>query len=129
MAANPAVPFWDEGNTFTGHALTAVTGKRFVAVTGAAVGDNPGVGHAAASATVKSVGVAAYDAPAGSKVSVYSSPGIVMPVVAVGAIAAGALVWSAADGRATATTVAGAQPAGLAMRDAADGTDAPIKLI
>ena len=128
MATNPAVPFWDEGNTFTGHASAAVTGKRFVTISGPRVDGNPRVAHAAQTATTKPVGVAAYDAPSGGKVTVYSAPGIVMPVTASGAITAGAPVFSTADGKATATAVADAEPAGHALDDAADGTDAVIKL-
>ena len=128
MATNPAVPFWDEGNTFTGHASTAVTGKRFVSISGARVDGNPRVAHAAGSATVRAVGVAAYDAASGAKVTVYSGPGIVMPVTAAGAITAGQDVYSDAQGRATATQPTGARPAGVALDDAADGTDAVIKL-
>lgn len=128
MATNPAVPFWDEGNTFTGHAATAVTGKRFVVIAGARVDGNPRVGHAVSAARVKPVGVSAYDAASGAKVSVYSGPGIVMPVTASGAITAGQDVYSTADGKASATVVAGAPVAGWALDDAADGADAVIKL-
>lgn len=129
MAVNPAVPFWDEANTFTGHASAAVTGKRFVTISGARIGDNPRVAHAASSATAKPVGVAAYDVASGAKVTVYSQPGIIMPVTATGAISAGAPVFSAADGRATATNPGGtALVAGWAIDDAADGADAVIKL-
>lgn len=129
MATNPAVPFWDEGNTFTGHASAAVTGKRFVTISGARVDGNPAVAHAASAAAVKPVGVAAFDAASGAKVTVYSSPGIVMPVTASGAITAGAPVYSTADGSATSTApVAGALIAGYALDDAASGADAVIKL-
>lgn len=129
MATNPAVPFWDEGNTFTGHASAAVTGKRFVTISGARVDGNPRVAHAASAAAVKPVGVAAYDAASGAKVTVYSAPGIVMPVTADGSITAGAPVFSTAAGKATATDPGtGSSPAGYALDDAADGTDAVIKL-
>jgi hypothetical protein len=129
MAINPAVPFWDEGNTFTGHASAAVTGKRFVSISGARVDGNPRVAHAVGSATVRSVGVAAYDAASGTKVTVYSAPGLIMPVVADGAITAGQDVYSTAVGKAIATQPTGARPAGVAVDDAADGTDAVIRLL
>lgn len=130
MATNPAVPFWDEGNTFTGHASAAVTGKRFVSISGPRVDGNPRVAHAAQGTNGKrAVGVAAYDAPSGGKVTVYSGPGIVMPVTAAGAISAGDDVYSDANGKATATSPgAGARPSGTALDDAADGTDAVVKL-
>ena len=126
MATNPAVPFWDEGNTFTGHASAAVTGKRFVTISGPRVEGNPAVAHAAGTATTKAVGVAAYDAAAGTKVTVYSGPGIVMPVTAGAAIAAGAPIYSLADGRAT--SVATGNIVGWALDDAAVGADCPVKL-
>lgn len=129
MAANPAVPFWDEANTFTGHAGAAITGKRFVVVSGARVADRIRVGHAASSATVKPVGVSAFDAASGAGVTVYNQPGIIVPVTATGAITAGAPVFSVADGRATATNPGGTGIiAGWAMDDAVDGADAVIKL-
>ena len=128
MATNPAVPFWDEAESFTCHASAAVTGKRFVVIAGARVDGNPRVGHAVSAARVKPVGVSAYDAASGAKVSVYSGPGIVMPVTASGAITAGQDVYSTADGKASATVVAGAPVAGWALDDAADGADAVIKL-
>jgi hypothetical protein len=129
MAVNPAVPFWDEGNAITGHAQTNVLGKRFVTIVGARVDGNPRVGHAVGSATVKAIGVSAYDAAAGLKVTYYGAPGIVMPVTAAGPITAGAPVFSDAAGKATATNPGGTSlVAGWAMDDAADGTDAVIKL-
>ncbi len=128
MATNPAVPFWDEANTFTGHASAAITGKRFVSISGARIGDNPRVAHAVGSATVKPVGVSAYDAASGAKVTVYSAPGLIMPVTVAGAVTAGQPVYSDATGKATATNPGSAIIAGWACDDAADTTDCPIKL-
>lgn len=129
MALNPAVPFWDEGNTITCHATAAVTGKRFVSSSGARVEGNPAVAHAAGAVAVKPVGVSAYDAAIGGKLSVYSAPGLVMPVTAAVALVAGQPVYSAVDGRATnVAPVAGALIAGYALDDAAIGADAVIKL-
>lgn len=130
MSSNPAVPFWDEGNTFTGHAQAAVTGKRFVTITGARVDGNPRVGHAINSATSISVGVSGFDAAAGAKVTVYSSPGIVMPVTAAVSLVAGDLVYSDASGKAVKVAPSGAViPAGVALDDAAADADAVIKLL
>jgi len=127
MATDTAVPFWDEANTITCHAEAAVTGKRFVTISGPRVDGNPQVSHAAGTATTKAIGVAAYTVAAGAKVSVYTAPGLVMPVTVAGAITAGDDVYSDADGKATAT-VTGLM-VGIALDDAADGTDAPIKLV
>lgn len=126
MATNPAVPFWDEGNTITARGSAAITGKRFVTVSGARIDDNPAVAHAAGTATTKALGVSARDAAVNEPVTVYSAPGLVMPVTTADALTAGAAVYSAADGRAT-TTATGVI-VGYALDDAAPGTDALIKL-
>lgn len=128
MATNPAVPLWDEADTITCHAETAVTGKRFVHVSGPRVGDNPQVEHQVGAAGKKALGVSAYDAAAGAKVSVYAGVQV-MPVTASGAITAGQVVYSAADGKAVAAQPAGALPAGIAVDDAADGADCPVYLV
>lgn len=129
MATNPAVPFWDEGNTITCHAGGAITGKRFVTISGPRTDDNPTVTHQAGAANNRTLGVSARDAAQGDKFSVYSSPGLVMPVTAGEAITAGDEVYSAADGRAVKTQPAGAIAAGTALDDAAVGVDCPIKLV
>lgn len=129
MATNTAVPFWDEGNTITCHASAAITGKRFVAISGARVEGNPRVAHAASAVAVKSFGVSGYDAVSGGKVSVYTAPGIVMPVTAAVAITAGQPVYSDATGQATnVAPVAGALISGHAADDAAIGAECPVKL-
>lgn len=129
MATNPAVPYWDEGNTFTGHASADVLGKRFVHVSGARADGNPRVAHAVGAAGKRVVGVTGFDAKSGQKVTVYSSPGIVMPVVAAEAITAGDLLYSDAAGEAVSTPPAGALPAAIALDDADDGDDVPAKLL
>lgn len=128
MAVNPAVPYWDEANTFTGRASATITGKRFVTISGARVDGHPRVNHAEGSATKRAVGVSAYDAPNGGDVTVYSGPGIIMPVTASGAVTAGQDVYSTPTGAAIATQPTGARPAGMALDDAADGADLPVKL-
>lgn len=130
MATNTAVPFWDEGNTITCHASAAVTGRKFVSISGARVEGNPRVAHVAQGVNGKTpLGVAGYDAPSGGKVSVYSAPGIVMPVIAAVAITANDLIYSTADGSATNVSPgAGAIPAGKALDDAVIGAECPVKL-
>ena len=129
MATNPAVPFWDEGNTITCHASEALTGKRFVHVSAPRTDGNPTVDHSVGAAGKRVLGVTARDAASGEKVSVYSAPGLVMPVTTAEAISAGALVYSDADGKAVDTQPTGALVAGIALDDAADGADCPIKLV
>lgn len=129
MALNPAVPFWDEANTITCHAEAAVTGKRFVTVSGPRVDGRPQVSHVAGAVAGKPLGVSAYDVPADTAVSVYSSPGLVMPVRAAVALVAGQPVYSTADGSATnVAPVVGALIAGTVLDDAAIDDDAVVKL-
>lgn len=129
MAVNPCVPFWDEGNTFTGHASAAITGKRFVSISGARVDGNPRVNHAVGAATRRAVGVSGYDAASGAKVTVYAGPGIVVPVTTSEAITAGDLLYSAANGTAVKTQPTNAPALAIALDDAADATDVPAKLL
>lgn len=130
MATDTAVPFWDEAESLTCHASGAVTGKRFVTINGARVDGNPRVGHVAQGAnTKKPAGVSGYSVVDGAKVTVYTKPGLVMPVTAAVAITAGDDVYSDATGKATNVSPgAGARPAGTAWDDAAIGVDCPVKL-
>lgn len=123
MATNPAVPFWDKAETLTAHAEAAITGKRFVTISGARTDGKPTVSHAAAGAPA---GVSGYDAPAGSDVTVYQGKQV-MPVTAAVAITAGDALYSTADG--SATNVAAGPIRGYAFDDAAAGTDVPVKLV
>lgn len=121
---NQAVPFWTPAQALTAHAGVALTGKRFVRVSGPRVGGNVQVNH---SAGADVLGVAAYDSPAGDKVTV-NAVGIV-PVTAAAAITAGQRVTSDATGQAAvATGAAGATVAyaGIAVDDAAAGADVPV---
>lgn len=125
MATNPAVPFWDNADTVTAHATAAVTGKRFVTISGARVDGKPAVAHAAGTAATKALGVSAFDAAINTDVTVYKGKQV-MPVTAAVALTAGQAVYSAADGRAT--NVATGVVCGYAVDDAAAGADAPIAL-
>lgn len=128
MATNPAVPFWDEGNAITCHAAEALTGKRFVHISGVRTDGNPTVDHSVGAAGKRAFGVTARDAASGTKVTVYSAPGIVVPVTTSEAVDAGDLIYSDADGCAVDTQPSGALPAGIALDDAAQGADVPVKL-
>lgn len=123
MALNPAVPFYSEGAEFTCHAGAAITGKRFVKITGAAVGERPVVVPCTAAAKV--FGVAGFDAAAGEGVTVYRLPNV-MPVNAGAAITAGQEVESNATGQAI--PLAAGKSAGVACADAANAADAKIAL-
>jgi hypothetical protein len=129
MATNPAVPFWDEGTAITGQASAPVTGKRFVRVSGPRVGEQVRIAHAGAG--TRALGVSAHDAAVDQLVTVYSAPGLVMPVRANGAITAGDLVEIAGAGAnaGSVATLAAGVAVGKALDDAAAGADAVIKLL
>lgn len=115
------VPFHFPAQTLTCHASAAVTGRRFVNVTGAPTDDCPTVAHAT---TADALGVAAQDAAAGDKVTVFTCGHL--EVEAGAAVAAGARVTVDGVGRAiTATGAAGAVVAfvGKATRAAAAAGD------
>lgn len=120
--ANETIPYWQPGDTPTCHAKAAVTGKRFVAISGPRVGGNPQVSPAGAG--VKVFGVAGRDAAAGTKVIAHTE-GIV-PVTAGAALTAGQEVQSDATGQAI--VLAAGKPAGSVVDDVALGADAPIQL-
>lgn len=103
------------GDTVTCHAEAAVTGGRFVAITGPRVDGNYQVSHATAAGA--KFGVAARDKGAGDKVMVIKR-GIV-GVTAAAAITAGQEVEVGANGQA-AVFAAGIK-AGVACDDAALG--------
>lgn len=129
MATNPAVPYWDEANTFTARASAAITGKRFVSISGARIDGHPRVNHAVGSATRRAVGVSAYNAASGADVTVYGAPGLIMPVTTAEAITAGDLLYSDANGAAVKTQPTGAPAVAVALDDATSGADVPAKLL
>lgn len=145
---NECIPFYDDGEIITGQATAAVTGKRFLKISGdrtsgpglatTAEGGNYRVAPADAGGRV--FGVASYDVASGAKVPVITGPGTVVPVTADGAISAGDPVSVGAAGKAktaTAQSQSGSSPyavtpgtivVGLCLSGAADGADAEIKL-
>lgn len=89
------VPFHFPAQTLTCHASAAVTGRRFVNVSGAPTDDCPTVAHATNS---DAIGVAAQDAAINTKVTVFTVGHL--EVESGGAIAVGAKVTSDGTGRA-----------------------------
>jgi hypothetical protein len=139
--ANDLVRTREPGQDFTGQATAAVTGKRFVKISGArtnkfnvlgttADGNNYKVAPCAAGQ--QAIGVAKYDQPTvGSKVGVAAAG--VCTVTAGAAITAGQTVMSDATGQAIPWAQSGAYPntnvaLGVAMDDCANGADAEIAL-
>jgi len=134
--ANDLVRVMEPGKDITGQATAAITGKRFLKISGArnhkfnVLGTTPAdnnykVAHASV-AGARVVGVSKYDQPnIGGKVGV--ARGGIMGVTCAAAITAGTEVMSDATGQAVAFTgAAGTFAAGLAMDDAQTGTDVEI---
>lgn len=130
---NEAIAFYDSGEDITGFCTAAVTGKRFVKVSGARTGGGPvsddiGGGNvkvAPAGAGDKVFGVATYDAAINSLVPV-ARANKVMPVLAGAALTAGQEVQSDALGKAI--PLAAGKAAGLVIDDAASGAEAQVSL-
>lgn len=121
MPNNECIPYFEPGTRITGRCTAAVTGRRFVAPSAAPTGgmagtENPRVAHAAAAP----LGVACYDGVLDEEIPLVRGNAVV-PVEAGAAIAVGARVESAADGRAV--TLATGVPAGVALEAATAAGD------
>lgn len=140
IMANDMVPTKLPGQDVTGQATAAVTGKRFLRISGARVnkfntlgtdasGDNYKVAHAQAGGPA--FGVSKYDQPnVGGKVGV--ARGGICIVTAGAAITAGQFVMSDANGQAVPWTSAASEAnakLGYAVDDCANGADAEIALL
>lgn len=119
---NPCQPLYQEGRNITGRASAAVTGKRFVAISGNGTDGIPPVAHAAAGG--RTFGVAGYDAATGEVLPVIRKG--VVPVKAAAAISAFAEVEVGSTGQAI--PKASGVAVGYALFDAASGADAQIHL-
>lgn len=94
---NECVPYYEPGSRITAEAEVAVTGKRFVDISGnkqttvvsAESTDGGNVIVSPCAAGKRGFGVAVMDAAQGAKVPVITSPGTVVPVTAGGSISAG----------------------------------------
>ena len=115
------IPVLTPGHALVSSASATITGGQLVAVSGSGT-----VGPAGA-ASVAWVGVAAFDAASGDRVTVYTDG--VQELTASGAITAGAVVVSGAAGT---VATAGGTPAlgtqvGVALTTAADGAKVRVK--
>ena len=122
--ANELVDIYKPGTDITGRASAAVTGKRFLKISGDRSGGNIAV--APATAGGRTCGVAKYDAASGAVVGIARGNSRVVPVTADGAITAGAEVEVGTAGKAKAKNSGVA--VGYALTAAADGADAEISL-
>jgi hypothetical protein len=122
--ANENVGVYEPGRNITGHTTAAVTGKRFLKITGNRTDGNISVAHADAAGRV--CGVSEFDAAIGQKVGIARGNSRVTFVTAGGAIAAFAEVEVGANG--TAVTKAAGIAVGYAITAAANAADAEISL-
>lgn len=114
------LPIRIPGQALVATASAAITAGQVVEVSG-----NDTVAPAGA-ASAKWLGVAAFDAKAGDRVTVHA--GGTQAPKASGAITAGDLVASAADGK-VATSADGSNAVGLALTTAADGAEVRVQFI
>lgn len=122
--ANENVGVYEPGRDISGRASAAVTGKRFLKISGNRSGGNIAVAHADAAGRV--CGVSKYDAASGEIVGVARGNSRVTYVTAGGNIAAFAEVEVGANGQAV--TKASGVAVGYAVTAATSGADAEISL-
>lgn len=123
--ANECIPLFSPGSTPTCSPSAAVSGKRFVKVSGARVADL--VRIAPCVAGDRAFGVAARDAAIGEPVHVWAHPGDIVPVkVGAGALTAGQDVQSDATGQAI--VLGAGVRLGTIVDDAAAGADGLVQL-
>lgn len=122
--ANENIGVYEPGRDISGRASAAVTGKRFLKISGNRSGGNIAVAHADTGGRI--CGVSKYDAAAGDLVGVTRGNSRVTYVRAGGAIAAFAEVEVGAGGVAVTKTTGVA--VGYAVTAAANGEDAEISL-
>lgn len=131
-AVNECIPLYDPGAAITAQAEAAVVGKRCVSISdpmqgppqaglsSTSEGSNIVCSHA--TAATRPLGVASHDAAANEKFYVLRGSGLVLPINAGAAIAAGAEVEVGTNGRVI--TKASGIAIGVAIDDcAATGTD------
>lgn len=122
--ANENVGVYEPGRDITGRASAAITGKRFLKISGNRSSGNIAVAHADAAGRV--CGVSKYDAASGDIVGVARGNSRVTLVTAGGNIAAFAEVEVGSNGQAV--TKASGVAVGYAVTAATSGADAEISL-
>lgn len=149
---NECTPYQEPGERLpcSVKAGKTVVGKRFVIIAADMQGNPDGlttdvegnnyVIEQAGANEDSPLGVASHNAAEKKKVTVLASPGMVVPVVAGAAINAGELVGIGAEGKAVKAVASSkveieegkadykTPPVGLALADAAEGADCPVKL-
>lgn len=126
--SNECIPFFEPGDRLTGYATAAVTGKRFVAISGdrQANGD---ISIAPPAAGGRVFGVATYDAAIGQRTTIIRKRGTVVPITSTGAgIAAFAEVEVDATGRVLTKAAGVAVGYVITAAAAVAGTEAQVSL-
>lgn len=123
MATNESTPYREPGRTITGHATVAITGCRFVTLSGGRTDGNPNIAYPSAGGVA--VGVTAYSVAAGEKVTIWRGHGIVHQAQAGANIAAGDPVKVNATGQVVPQAGSGAI-IGIAWEAIASGATGPI---
>lgn len=118
------IDVYKPGIDITGRASAAVTGKRFLKITGNRTGGNIAVAPCAAGD--RSCGVSKYDAASGDTVGVARGKDRVVHVTCGADLAAGQEVQAGAAG--VAIVAAAGAKLGYALTAATNGTDAEISL-
>ena len=124
--ANECIPLYRPGEDVTCQTTAAVVGKTFVDISATRDTTTGLIKVATATAAGRALGVASYDAPINGRVSVQRGKGVILPVTAGGAIAAGAQVEVGASGRAV--TLAAGVAVGRAIETGTNGNDVFIEL-
>lgn len=122
--ANECIPFYEPGQRVTCRATSAITGKRFVDISGDR--EDGLIAIAPATAAEKAFGVASHDAADGENVTVIG-PGAIVPVTATAAtIDAGDQVEVDTDGKCVTRTEG--IVVGVCVADCAANADAMVRI-
>src|SRR5688572_20420175 len=122
-----AINFHDPGANISGYCTSAVTGKRFVKISGnrqTGITKNVSINHATAAGRI--FGVAATDGAVGATIDVERRPGAVACVEAGGTIAAFGEVEVGANG--VAVALAAGVAVGYVLTGVTSGNDAEVHL-
>lgn len=132
---NSVSPLYEPGSRITAAVTAAVTGGKFVKISGnfqsgpllSTAADGGNIQVATCTAGVKALGVAGYDgATAGDKIPVICGHDIVVPMTAGAAITAGNEVECDANGNPI--PLATGRPCGMAISGAANGATVYVRL-
>lgn len=134
MPANECIPVYEGAyaRKLTGHATAAITGKRFVSLSGS-FQSGPGLAATAEGGNLQvgvptlgsdAWGVSGHDIPSGGKGVIYGGAGVILPLTSSAAIALGANISTDAAGKAK-TTASGEKVLGKAM-SAVGGADLDV---